>query len=178
MKRRDVLKAGAAAAAAGGIAIAQEPVFLLAPDTVAKAGAAWKPAVLSPAQNEAVIVLSELIIPTTDTPGAKAALVNRYIDLFLGATPAENRDRFLAGLKLLDEQAGGSFVKLDAARQTALLEKLDSEGESDEGGRFFRVLKGMVGRIYYQTEIGTKELNKFGVPKTFACSHEGAAHKG
>ena len=31
-------------------------------------------------QNETVITLSELIIPTTDTPGAKAAKVNEFID--------------------------------------------------------------------------------------------------
>ena len=174
MKRRDVLIAGVAA---GGVAVAQEHLPLLAPDTVAKAGAAWKPSTLSAAQNELVVVLSELIIPATDTPGAKAALVNRYVDLFLGEMPAENRDRFISGLRLVDQQAGGSFVKLDPARQVALLEKLDAGEESDEGTRFFRTLKGLVARIYYQTEIGWKELNKRGVPRTFACSHEGA-HKG
>ena len=46
----------------------------------AKTAAAWKPKVLTPHQNSTVITLSELIIPQTDTPGAKAANVNRFID--------------------------------------------------------------------------------------------------
>ena len=40
----------------------------------------WTPAVFTARQNEAVIALTELIIPATDTPGAKATLVNRFID--------------------------------------------------------------------------------------------------
>ncbi|MBA2604267.1 MAG: hypothetical protein H0U94_11845, partial [Acidobacteria bacterium] len=42
--------------------------------------ASWTPKALTPAQNETVIVLTELIIPETDTPGARGALVNRFID--------------------------------------------------------------------------------------------------
>ena len=42
-----------------------------------------------PRQNELVITLTELIIPQTDTPGAKAAKVNEYIDMVLAdANPA------------------------------------------------------------------------------------------
>src|SRR5579863_4327755 len=43
----------------------------------------WKPVFFDEHQNETVIALTELIIPQTDTPGAKAALVNRFIDLML-----------------------------------------------------------------------------------------------
>ena len=45
----------------------------------------WKPLLLDEHQNETLIILSDLIIPATDTPGAKEALVNRYIDLVLAA---------------------------------------------------------------------------------------------
>src|SRR5437867_10734692 len=45
----------------------------------------WKPAFLDEHQNQTLIVLSDLIIPETDTPGAKQALVNRFIDLLLSA---------------------------------------------------------------------------------------------
>jgi hypothetical protein len=53
----------------------------------------------SPAQqNETVIALIDQIIPATDTPGAKAAQVNRYMDLLLKDGPAVERERFMKGL--------------------------------------------------------------------------------
>jgi hypothetical protein len=177
MKRREVLKAGAAAAAVSSVARPQEHTHLLAPDTVAKA-AGWKPSVLTPEQNQSVVVLTELIIPATDTPGAKAANVNRYIDLFLSESPAADRDRFLDGLKWFEEYAGkeggGPFIKLEPAKQVGILEKLDAGGDSalEQGNQFFRMIKSMTARFYYQTEIGYKELNKHGVPGGFGCKHD------
>ena len=38
---------------------------------------------LSPAQNEIVLAMSDAMIPATDTPGAKAAKVNEFVDLIL-----------------------------------------------------------------------------------------------
>ncbi|HBY60872.1 MAG TPA: hypothetical protein DEH78_13700, partial [Solibacterales bacterium] len=67
--------------------------------------APWKPQVFDAHQNETVVVLTELIIPATDTPGAKAALVNRYLDLLLADGPAPQRESFLAGLAWLDGYA-------------------------------------------------------------------------
>jgi hypothetical protein len=139
--------------------------------------AAWKPKVFDAHQNETVIVLTELIIPATDTPGAKAAQVNRYIDLLLADGPAEDRERFLEGLAFLDGYAirkhQAPFLKCTAAQQTAILETFDRAGDTtDPGHRFFRMAKQLTSRIYYATEIGFKELNKGGrVPSSYGCSH-------
>src|SRR5690349_10841862 len=58
--------------------------------TRAAAPAAWAPKVLNAHQNELVTTVSELIIPATDTPGATAAQVNRYIDdVVADAKPAD-----------------------------------------------------------------------------------------
>jgi hypothetical protein len=158
MNRREVLKAGAA------VAIGTQ--FLEA--------ATWKPALFTAHQNETVIALTDLIIPATDTPGAKAALVNRYMDLLLKDGSSTERERFLKGLQWLDEESvrreKAQFVKVPPARQTALLESLEKDEES-EGNQFFRMAKSLTVRVYYQTEIGVKELNKRGVPKSFGCSH-------
>ena len=59
-------------------------------------GANWKPVFLDEHQNETLIILSDLIIPATDTPGAKEALVNRYIDLVMAAETHENQKTFWA----------------------------------------------------------------------------------
>src|SRR5579863_10707704 len=65
----------------------------------------WKPSCLDDHQNETLIALTELIIPATDTPGAKAAHVNRYLDLFLRDGVVAQREEFLEGLNWLDGYA-------------------------------------------------------------------------
>jgi hypothetical protein len=153
MYRRDVLKLAAVAAAEPG----------------------WKPALFNSHQNATVIVLTELIIPATDTPGAKAALVNRYLDKILKDGPAEERERFLNGLAWLDrysaETSGQPFVRLAPEAQVKVLETLDTGASAPAIGRsFFRRVKRMTSSIYYATQIGFQELNKGGrVPQTFAC---------
>src|SRR5881409_1533980 len=55
--------------------------------------------ILDPHQSETVATIAEMIIPTTDTPGARAAGVHRFIDLLLAESfPDDERASFLAGL--------------------------------------------------------------------------------
>src|SRR5580704_1826333 len=65
----------------------------------------WTPAFLNQQQNETLIVLSDAIIPATDTPGAKAALVNRFLDLVLSAEPVASQNEFLESLAWFDTGA-------------------------------------------------------------------------
>lgn len=160
MKRRELLKA---AAVSPMMALAQQ--------------ADWKPLVLDAHQNETVIALSDLIIPATDTPGAKAANVNRFVDLFLSAGSSEQRDSFFDGMGWLDGYCNNKFalpfVKLAQADQIAVLKQLDGAQDASlrPGANFFRAIKMQTSRIYYNTRIGHQELNKGGrVPKTFACA--------
>jgi hypothetical protein len=44
------------------------------------AAAPWSPAILTPHENETVATIAELIIPQTETAGARAANVNQFID--------------------------------------------------------------------------------------------------
>ncbi|MBI4904096.1 MAG: gluconate 2-dehydrogenase subunit 3 family protein [Acidobacteria bacterium] len=138
----------------------------------------WKPQVFDAHQNETVVALTELIIPATDTPGAKAALVNRYIDLLLLEGPAAERERFLEGLAFLDgyciRRFAAPFVKCPVADQTTVLEAFDANttGDTAPGHRFFRMAKQLTSRIYYSTQIGYAELNKGGrVPIAYGCTH-------
>ncbi len=159
MNRRDLIKLPATAAAAG---------HLFGQST------AWRPQFFDAHQNDTVVALTELILPATDTPGAKAALVNRYLDLMMQDGPLEQRDLFLEGLSFLDGHAirkhGQPFVRLNAEQQTGILTEFDKD--SGPGNRFFRMAKTMTSRIYYATEIGQKELNKGGrVPARYGCIH-------
>ncbi len=179
MNRRELFRIGASSAAAlavAGEAEGQHAHPVNNASTLAASDSAWKPSVFDTHQNETVIALTELIIPETDTPGAKAALVNRYIDLMLRDGDGAARDRFIDGLNWLDgyaiRSAGSPFVRLPEARQVAILETLDTSNDSSlqAGNQFFRSVKALCARIYYATEIGFKELNKGGrVPSGFGC---------
>src|SRR5437870_10309328 len=111
MNRRDLLKLGASAAAAPA-ALAQQHAQHTA-SIVPQA--AWTPQLFDAHQNETVIALTERIIPATDTPGAKAALVNRHLDRLLHDGPVADQERFLQGLAWLDGYAirekGKPFVR-------------------------------------------------------------------
>ena len=166
MQRRELLKFGATMAAF--------PAAIPQAWAQQAAQTPWKPSILSAHENETIIVLTELIIPATDTPGAKLARVNRYVDLFLRDGSLQQRDNFLGGLAWLDRHAiaqhGHTFIKCSPDEQTAMLKALD-RGQ-DIGHTFFEQLKALTARIYYATEIGVTELNKGGrVPASFGCLH-------
>src|SRR5262249_42304021 len=78
----------------------------------------WKPVFCNAQQNETVIALSETIIPATDTPGAKDALVNRFLDLVLAAEPVSTQKDFLESVAWFEtgakERYKKSFVDLSA----------------------------------------------------------------
>jgi hypothetical protein len=173
MKRRDLLKLTVSAASMPAAAVAQEHTH--AAPSVPAAGE-WKPFVFDAHQNETLILLSDLILPATDTPGAKAARVNQHIDLLLRDGPAENREKFLEGLGWMDGYArrkyGHALIGCTLEQQTAVLETLSASHEegTEAGRRFFQSAKSIIARTYYNTEIGYRELNKGGrVPATFGC---------
>jgi len=65
---------------------------------------------LNPQQNGMVTTISEIIIPQTDTPGAKAARVNEFIDLILTEWyDDEEKSIFLTGLAEVDTRTRDLF---------------------------------------------------------------------
>lgn len=92
----------------------------------------WTPRTLSSQQNELVTAISEMIIPETDTPGAAAAQVNRFIDKMLTEWYSkDDRERYLTGLDGVNarcqKQFGQPFLECSAEEQSQLLSALDSE---------------------------------------------------
>ena len=210
MKRRELLRAsvitGAAAALSTSLSVAQKPdqdAAKASELTPAQRGvdaskdlsaAGWKPLFLDEHQNETLIILSDLIIPATDTPGAKDALVNRYIDLVLAADTRENQRNFLNSLAYLDGESirryKMAFRYLGREDQNDLLHFLAySKGASgwtgeaagaDPGHEHFETLKQSIVHAYYSSEIGGKELGWDGNVMHGAyqgCDHEEGSHK-
>jgi len=144
---------------------------------------AWAPKVLDAHQNETVVILSELIIPQTETPGAKAAKVNEFIDLVLAGADQAERKQFLKGLAWMDgrsqELFGADFASAAPDQQTALLTILASPKnkafEDQLGIDFFNVVKAMTITGYYTSEIGMKqELGDDG--QLFLLEYPGCTH--
>lgn len=91
-----------------------------------KQGTNWKPVFLTEEHGALVAEVAEIIIPRTDTPGAKDVGIPSFVDLMLkDAYPKKDQDRFIAGLKQFDAQAreqyGHGFVQLDTAQRDALV---------------------------------------------------------
>jgi gluconate 2-dehydrogenase gamma chain len=87
---------------------------------------------LTPDQSELVATIAEHIIPATDTPGARAAGVHRFVDVVLSNYYKDDeRKKFLDGLTQLEARAakelGAPFLKATARQQLALLTTIDTE---------------------------------------------------
>ena len=144
--------------------------------------AAWAPAVLSERQLATVGVIAELIIPATDTPGARAAQVDRFIDGVLATSALPDRTRLLDGLAWLDRRSQSlfqrDFVDATANQQTDLLTRLSAEGAAQEeaaGVELFTAMKTLTIAGYYSTEIGLRqELGDDG--RMMLARFEGCTH--
>lgn len=130
----------------------------------------WKPLFFDAHENETVEILTEIIIPTTATPGAKSALVNRFIDLMLNDEDADKKKSFLQGLSWLDGRAmvlhQKPFVGLTGDQQTALLKSLadpqNIKSEDQPGVRFFQEIKDLTIFGYYTSKIGMEQELEYG----------------
>lgn len=129
----------------------------------------WTPRILTARQNDAVVALSELIIPDTGpapgTPGAKASRVNRFVDSVLNDAQPADRETFVKGLAWIDARSktlfGRDFLAATAADQTTLLTRLSKEGNPDGedaiGTDFFQAIKVLTINGYYTSEIGLRQ---------------------
>jgi len=136
LNRREVLKR-IAALVGGALSSSTVAAALAAARPVGSgSGGEWQPQVLKDNLGERVATLAELIIPRTDTPGARDAKVHEFIDLMLAEwmQPAE-RLSFLTGLADVEERARkahrASFVDCSEAQQTAILEELEDEARKE-----------------------------------------------
>jgi hypothetical protein len=177
MQRRDLLRL--LAAGAGVAASGLSPSLLsMARAAQAQVGSGYKLRTLNPQQNAIVVTMTDLIIPETDTPGAKGALVNEFIDVILTDWAHEDeRKAFLDGLAAVDKQStalfGKAFNDASVEQQTTLLRAMDDKAIAAHGaarvrhgntipenrdkqlqGNFWDVFKGITIHGYYTSEIG------------------------
>jgi Gluconate 2-dehydrogenase subunit 3 len=171
-------------AAAGGMSLGSaEPPdpSLTSPD--------WKPKFFDEHQDKTVLAVADLMIPETDTPGARAAQVNRFIDLLLSTegpgtgedssgsdftdfllrrgTP-EAQKRYIGALNWLDGYTlahySKPFTALDQAHQETVLTLLTHSTDDPEvshGRELFAMIKSSIVSAYYSSEIGSLQELKY-----------------
>src|SRR5260370_27004981 len=132
---------------------------------------------LNPHQNDTVVAMIDQIFPVTDTPGARAARVNEFIDVILTEWASdEERLNFLSGLADVDRQSntlfGKNFTDSSPDQQLTLLRSLDESAAVIRSARkprppfwepegrdtqlqedFFTVFKQITLHVYYPSEI-------------------------
>lgn len=170
---------------------AASPISLGAaqPPDPAFAAANWKPSFLDEHQDQTVLAVADLLIPDTDTPGARAAQVDRFIDLML-ATGApgtdedtsgtdfadllfrkgsvEGQKRYLKALSWFDgyclARYSKPFTGLDRTEQETVLDMVTHANDNPEiaaGRDSFALIKSSIVTAYYSSEIGTLQELKY-----------------
>ena len=141
----------------------------------------WKPQLLEGPEVETVAQLAERIVPETDTPGARRALVHQYVDFVLARGEPARGARFREGLAWLDRRSralfGASFAELEPSKQDELLTRLASSPPSEDvaGVTFFALARQLTVDGYYRSEAGlVQELGFEG--RTFLAEFPGCTH--
>lgn len=161
MKRREALQQ--AALMMGGLLSA--PTLAGAMGRITNTG----PSVLVTAAQEALLAeVADVIIPTTSTPGAKAAGAEKFIvRVMRDCYPKDDQDKFYAGLAKLDADSktkfGKGFMELDTAQKNEMVKQTMTSDKP-----FFLRMKELTTTGYFTSEIGaTKALEYLPVPGHF-----------
>ena len=127
-----------------------------------------KNAAFSAQQQSLVGEMAQMIIPDTDTLGAKGAGVPEYIHLMVSDWYYdEERQKFMTGLAGVDAMAnqayGNDFIKCSDTQRHDLMTKMDNEESADK--TFFQEFKELTLVGYFTSQIGAeKELRYEAIP--------------
>jgi len=139
----------------------------------------YKPVFFTEEQAGLVSEVAAIIIPKTDTPGAKEVGVPAFIDqLIKQCYKKEDQDRFLAGLAEFDEGAkkayGDSFLDLDSGKQKEYVKKAhDAALDASKSGavkekQFILMVKELTVVGFYTSEEGASKILQYApVPGAF-----------
>jgi gluconate 2-dehydrogenase gamma chain len=145
-----------------------------------KPGASWQPLFLSKEEGAVVEAVADLIIPRTDTPGAREVGVPSFIDVILkDVYPAEDQARFVSSLKDFDAEAqrahGKPFLELQPAKQLSFLQQahdaaVDAEKEQDAARDipasqrkrpFVLMVKELTLLGYFTSQVGVTQVLQY-----------------
>jgi gluconate 2-dehydrogenase gamma chain len=140
---------------------------------------AYTPQFFTEDQARIISEVVEIIIPKTDTPGAKDVGVPGFVDLMLkDCYNKEDQDRFLAGLTSFDEEAkkayGDSFIYCKPEQQVELVTKVhaaalaESKTNKEAKQPFILMAKELTLLGFFTSEPGaTQVLQYIAVPGSY-----------
>ncbi|MEO7996057.1 MAG: gluconate 2-dehydrogenase subunit 3 family protein [Gemmatimonadaceae bacterium] len=127
----------------------------------------------SPEEIATLDEIADTIIPTTTTPGAKAAAVGRFMadvvrDCYDDASYALFRNGIASVDKVAQKRFGKPFVQVSASDRTALLNELDAEQKAHtknrkagDGPHYFTLMKNLTLLGYFSSEIGSTKALRY-----------------
>jgi gluconate 2-dehydrogenase gamma chain len=126
----------------------------------------YQPLFFSAPEYALIARLTEIIIPTDETPGAREAGVCEFVD-FMVAHDVAAQKPMRAGLLWLDERGRREyerpFLELNDGEQATILDTLAfaSKHRAGEelGQEFFRRVRELTVMGFYSSEVGYKELD-------------------
>lgn len=142
---------------------------------------AYTPQFFTASEYSLISRLTELIIPSDETPGAREAGVAEFVD-FMVAHDRDQQPPMRTGLAWVEARCtrtlGKPFLELTEQQQGSVLEPLaygSKYREGEEAAReFFRRVKELTVMGFYTSEIGYRELDNPALrfyPSSPACPH-------
>lgn len=122
----------------------------------------------TPEQEALLADVADVIIPTTGTPGAKAAGVEKFITRVVrDCYQIDEQKKFYDGLALLNKDSndtyGKSFSALDTKQKNEIVKRATTSNKP-----FFVQMKGLTVTGYFTSEIGaTQALDYLPIPGRF-----------
>jgi hypothetical protein len=175
LQRRAVLRRvawllGGAVSAPAALAILQG----CSAKDAAPTASGWTPKYLKAGQSAVIEEIADIIIPKTDTSGAKDAGVLAFIDLMLADVyDSEAQARFAAGYSEFDAAAkasGKPFMEQNRVQRTALVKRVLETGLADDHDAkpFILMARELTLLGFYTSRVGiTENMDYVPVPTAF-----------
>jgi hypothetical protein len=136
------------------------------------ASASYTPRFFKPDEFQTVEILTEMIIPTDDKPGAKEARVAQFIDFVVDASAEyqpELQQKWIEGLALLDKLSTSKYARSFREASVSDREQLLTEVSRPEhdrsaehpGFEFYRLVKEITVEAFYTSRVGLIDVLEY-----------------
>jgi hypothetical protein len=117
--------------------------------------------------------IAETILPTTSTPGAKAAKVGQFMTVMVNDCYEEKDQKsFKEGMDKINDLSekaySKAFMQITPQQRHELLVKLDAEQKDyskakkpEDAAHYFRLMKELTLLGYFTSEIGTTQARRY-----------------